>query len=353
MKLHEKLIKLIQIFTSDSQTAFAQKIGMSQSTFRGYLNEKGQDKLKFVTLKRILETFPEINRDWLLFGEGPMLSNPLKADINPEYEPLAQCLKLSLKDRNLSTTHANFAKAGDITEDELQAILEARMQPTIETLRKWGVKYRMNLNFMLARIGNPLQTREQYEENGPLMDERIKDGEAKYPGAARSPDYGDSPYPEIIRTETPEKPRTIEEKPQLPKSIPLVGLAECGIEGWSDQMEMAATTQIPDFHAETIAAMTIGDSMEPAGIRPGNIVYADPRLKPRSGDIVYVARRNGHGEGSATVKIYQEKKDGWLHLCGWLPKKHGGDRQKDFCIKENLDYVDVIAPVVMIRKRAE
>ncbi|HAS89135.1 MAG TPA: hypothetical protein DCS48_07495 [Desulfovibrio sp.] len=138
------------------------------------------------------------------------------------------------------------------------------------------------------------------------------------------------------------------------RTIPLIGLAECGVEGWSTQMEgMAATTQVPDVHEDMIAALAIGDSMEPAGIKPGNVIFADPRLTPNPGDIVYVVRRDGRGEGTATVKIYQGETDGWLELCGWLPKKHSENGQKKFCIKEKLEYVEVVAPVVMIRKRAE
>ncbi|MFW5497748.1 MULTISPECIES: LexA family transcriptional regulator [unclassified Maridesulfovibrio] len=138
------------------------------------------------------------------------------------------------------------------------------------------------------------------------------------------------------------------------RTIPLIGLAECGVEGWSTQMEgMAATTQVPDVHEDMIAALAIGDSMEPAGIKPGNVIFADPRLTPNPGDIVYVVRRDGLGEGTATVKIYQGETDGWLELCGWLPKKHSENGQKEFCIKEKLEYVEVVAPVVMIRKRAE
>ncbi len=151
----------------------------------------------------------------------------------------------------------------------------------------------------------------------------------------------------------PQIPEASPEMLAAGRNIPLVGLAECGVEGWSTQMEMAATTQVPEFHDDMIAALAIGDSMEPAGIKPGNVVFADPRLTPKEEEIVYVVRKDGRGEGTATLKIYKGRDKKWLKLCGWLPKRQSENGQKEFCIKENLEFVVVVAPVVMIRKRAE
>ncbi|WP_337519557.1 hypothetical protein [Desulfovibrio sp.] len=74
MELYERLIKLTEIFTDNSQAKFARSIGLFQQTFHGYLNPDGQQKIRKVVLDAILTTYPEVNRDWLYFGEGAMFT---------------------------------------------------------------------------------------------------------------------------------------------------------------------------------------------------------------------------------------------------------------------------------------
>ena len=348
-----------KVFISNSdkkRVAIASDLSVRPQTIGDYCSGKTYPSAKVMT---ILAEKYGLNINWLLTGQGEMYADPLMRDFNPEYVYFGDTLRDILADENLTTTQKNFAEVGGITDEELAAILSNKMPPPATALRKWATRYRINMNFLIAQMGYPLLTKGQYEQRGPLTWLRERDGEWSYPGAAKNPDY--APAAEDFDSDFEEAP--YQAKQDLPEAtpgmmtagriMPLVGLAECGVEGWSKQMEIAATTHVPDFHEDMIAAMAIGDSMEPVGIRPGNIVYADPRLKPKAGDIVYVERRDGRGEGTATVKIYQEQQEGWLHLCGWLPKKYDENGQKDFCIKEKIEFVDVIAPVVMIRKRAE
>ena len=55
-----------------SQADFARGLGITPATFNGYLKESRQDNL-WPLLPRILEMYPQINRNWLYFGEGDML----------------------------------------------------------------------------------------------------------------------------------------------------------------------------------------------------------------------------------------------------------------------------------------
>lgn len=80
MELYERLIKLTEIFTDNSQAKFARSIGLFQQTFHGYLNPDGQQKIRKVVLDAILNTYPEVNRDWLYFGEGEMLTSDAPAE---------------------------------------------------------------------------------------------------------------------------------------------------------------------------------------------------------------------------------------------------------------------------------
>lgn len=74
MKLYERLLKIVEFFEENSQTKLAKRIGISQTTFWGYLNHTGQSKVRLDLLNKILIVYPQINRDWLYFGEGEMLT---------------------------------------------------------------------------------------------------------------------------------------------------------------------------------------------------------------------------------------------------------------------------------------
>nr|WP_287412792.1 hypothetical protein [Pseudodesulfovibrio sp.] len=45
---------------------------MNPATFHCYRSKKDQDRIRFSLILRILKEFPEVNRNWLLFGEGEM-----------------------------------------------------------------------------------------------------------------------------------------------------------------------------------------------------------------------------------------------------------------------------------------
>ena len=74
-------IKKIIEYTALSDRAFALKCGMNQPTLFNQL--KGLRSISLDTILAIGRTFPEISRDWLLYGEGDMLKANNK-DINTE-----------------------------------------------------------------------------------------------------------------------------------------------------------------------------------------------------------------------------------------------------------------------------
>ena len=332
-----------------SRKEISEEIGVRAQTIGDYCSAKARPSSKVLI---VLAEKYGINLNWLLVGQGEMFSDPLKQDLKKEYIYFGDTLREILNDRNLSTTKDNFARVGGITRNELEAILSNKIPPPATALRKWAVRYRINLNFLIAQMGYPLLTKGQYEQRGPLTWLRERDGEWAYPEAARNPDYAETAEDCDSDFYDERRDDTLELLNQPPKSIPMVGLAECGIEGWSQRMQMAVSAPVPDFHEDMFAAMTVGDSMSPAGIMPGNIVFCDPRIKPRPGDIIYVEREYIKGEGDATVKIFQGIENDTLKLYGWLPKKSDGT-QSDFCVKNPMKFVKTIAPVVMIRKKAE
>lgn len=62
-----RLLELLK-FKRMSQTEFARQLGVSPTYVGAMRKSLPNDKLK-----RVLEIFPDLNRDWLLFGDGEML----------------------------------------------------------------------------------------------------------------------------------------------------------------------------------------------------------------------------------------------------------------------------------------
>lgn len=63
-----------------SQTEFARLMGVSP-TYIGAMRRSIPD----ARMRRLLEIFPDLNRDWLLFGEGEMLLEEEEAEIDDSY----------------------------------------------------------------------------------------------------------------------------------------------------------------------------------------------------------------------------------------------------------------------------
>ena len=71
MELFQRIKKATKAMAL-SDSAMAAALGMKQSTFSGYLNQKRQHNL-WPLLPQILKAFPQISRQWLYFEEGPMV----------------------------------------------------------------------------------------------------------------------------------------------------------------------------------------------------------------------------------------------------------------------------------------
>jgi transcriptional regulator with XRE-family HTH domain len=79
MELFERVRYLARL-AKDAGDSLAEQIGVNQNTFNGYLSLKRQDNL-WPLLDKILATHPELSRNWLYFGERPIVT----AD-NPDNE---------------------------------------------------------------------------------------------------------------------------------------------------------------------------------------------------------------------------------------------------------------------------
>lgn len=76
MELFERVRKVASDIAG-SQSNLATLFGLSQSTFQGYLKMERQNNL-WPLLPKILDKYPDLSRDWLYFGDGPMLRSEIK-----------------------------------------------------------------------------------------------------------------------------------------------------------------------------------------------------------------------------------------------------------------------------------
>ena len=71
--INQRILILIKDYATGNQTRFAEATGIKLTTLNGII--KGVAKPSYTTIGSILKAYPEINHEWLLFGEGQILKN--------------------------------------------------------------------------------------------------------------------------------------------------------------------------------------------------------------------------------------------------------------------------------------
>ena len=129
-------------------------------------------------------------------------------------------------------------------------------------------------------------------------------------------------------------------------SVPVIGLAECGLKGWYQGTSMVVSAARPgDLQdPDAFAVIAIGVSMRPAGICQGFLCFCSPRMAIDKGDRVYIERR----DGTATIKKYLCRDETWLYLQGWLDPDESG-RQELYSDQIRLDQVARLATIVYVK----
>lgn len=110
LSIRDRIKELMYKLDFDSKTEFANKLGMSDQTFRSFLTRDNRVP-NFEFFVRISHVFPQVNLDWLILGKGSMF-RPKKGDgtyavieesFNPdiqESEPIYQVKYESEKEKN-------------------------------------------------------------------------------------------------------------------------------------------------------------------------------------------------------------------------------------------------------------
>ena len=90
-KVKERLFSFIEQMGM-SKLAFEKVCGLSNGYLRNFKGNLGEDKLS-----NILAAFPELNKDWLLYGEGSML-NTEQPKLVAEQIPSLSNVEILLRD---------------------------------------------------------------------------------------------------------------------------------------------------------------------------------------------------------------------------------------------------------------
>lgn len=85
--INERLKILIKFTPCRSINAFSKRVGISQRSMSDYVN--GVCAPKTNVILKIIEEFPEFNKEWLMFGNGEMFNPKYVTNTKPNYSNVA------------------------------------------------------------------------------------------------------------------------------------------------------------------------------------------------------------------------------------------------------------------------
>lgn len=103
-----------------SERDFALKIGISQRAMNSYINQDRSVSLDCIL--KILDTFPDISSDWLLFGKGEMHKSDVVFTGRESESELDLHAQLAKTEAELARTRDELAKS-EATVENMQELL--------------------------------------------------------------------------------------------------------------------------------------------------------------------------------------------------------------------------------------
>lgn len=136
--------------------------------------------------------------------------------------------------------------------------------------------------------------------------------------------------------------------PRQRSEIPVFGFAECGLQGWHNEVRYRITTALDWPDPDLFAVIAAGHSMAPEGIHPGYICIVSPNTRPQKGDAVLIRRH----DQTATIKLYLREDKDWLYVQGWLDPEKPGATQSPYTDQISRKAIERLAPVILVKRRA-
>ena len=125
-------------------------------------------------LRKLAQEF-EFNAEWLLLGIGEPVQPRMDHPFDPKYVEICDTLEELV--RSLPDRLPKIAEVGGITTTDLYNCIQTQAFPPSEAVANWIRHYRINGNFLLAQIGRPFLTDEEYNESGKLNYVRQRRGD--------------------------------------------------------------------------------------------------------------------------------------------------------------------------------
>lgn len=132
-------------------------------------------------------------------------------------------------------------------------------------------------------------------------------------------------------------------------TLPHIGFAKCGIDGWADATHVATPLPAPEGFDDPDAFYVTakGQSMLPEGIRDGWLCLVSPATPFKEGDRIWLKDR----QGKQALKRLVRQSDTSLLLRGWQPLF---DRRQDSFEDERfLSGLDAAYPVVAVFRQSD
>ena len=136
----------------------------------------------------------------------------------------------------------------------------------------------------------------------------------------------------------------------------MLGLAECGLEGWLLKKPLSAKAVCPaDMNsAENFAVIATGQSLFHAGIEPGFTCFCAVKSAPLVGDIVYVLKPSNKASLGVVRELEHKEKGSktpWLVLQKWHDLDPKTGLREPYTLRENRDELEEIVPVIYVQRR--
>jgi phage repressor protein C with HTH and peptisase S24 domain len=213
--------------------------------------------------------------------------------------------RLELFKKNLLSLNIDIATVKGLSSAAMYSYRTKGNVPKGDSLEEWGTRFGLSLNWLLWGEGGMLAL--------------------------------DGPPPHTPSGSAPTAP------------VPILGLADCGMEGIEQVVHWATTASPIHLGPRAVAVLASGESMVPAGIVSGNLCFCDPDQTPLSGEAVFLRQRDN--KGALKLFLGKGEREGFTTFRGWLPAETPGAAQKDFTMQVDNTLIDCIAPIIAVRRR--
>lgn len=163
MTINDRIRILIDLLADGKQKKFADDIGLQAATINGIVGKRGNDP-SFSTLKKIIDTYPNVDVNWLMKGEGkPLIMTEGQDENDVIPEPISEyqeslekiknsdylCANLRLIRTHLHLGQGAFAQIFGVTRDMI-ASYERGFKPKLPFLKSLMDYFSISLDELTA-----------------------------------------------------------------------------------------------------------------------------------------------------------------------------------------------------------